>query len=262
MALIGYEYRQRLHGTEEWNAVTDLGPQLDLTEVIAELSADTVYDFQVRGYDVEGIRTAWSNIATAATLSSSGFFEDDFNDNSINPVKWTIIESGDATVEESDEQFKVVNGDPAAGGSFASITSVTLDMEDRQVDLDIVEISDGSTCFLEIEAIAGGFGDFARIFISEGTIFYLLSDNGIGYSSSSEAWGSQQKIRMKHRLSDNKMLFYTDSGSGWSLRFTSAELLWPVDEVKIRIWMQTPGAGGGDGQSFIVDNLVTTIPWP
>lgn len=68
MAIVGYEYRKRLHGETDWESVVNLGAQLDLSEVIAELASGTEYDFQVRGYDPEGVRTDWSNIATAATF--------------------------------------------------------------------------------------------------------------------------------------------------------------------------------------------------
>jgi hypothetical protein len=68
MAIVGYEYRERLNGETEWNPVIDLGPQLDLTEVTSGWAAASTHDFQVRGYDPEGIRTDWSNIATASTL--------------------------------------------------------------------------------------------------------------------------------------------------------------------------------------------------
>lgn len=68
MAIVGYEYQKRLNGTSEWDAVEDLGAQLDLSEVVAELPSATTWDFRIRGYDVEGNRTSWSNIATASTF--------------------------------------------------------------------------------------------------------------------------------------------------------------------------------------------------
>lgn len=68
MAIVGYEYRKKLNGTEEWGAFVDLGQQLDLSEVIASLPSSTTWDFQVQGYDAEGNRVGLSNIATASTL--------------------------------------------------------------------------------------------------------------------------------------------------------------------------------------------------
>lgn len=66
MAIVGYEYRKRVQGETDWDSIVDVGPVL--TSVSAGLSPSTTYEYQVRGYDSEGNRTAWSNIATATTL--------------------------------------------------------------------------------------------------------------------------------------------------------------------------------------------------
>jgi hypothetical protein len=64
MAIVGYEYRM------DGGSPIDIGLPDPLTFTVEELAAATEYDFEIRGYDAEGNRTAWSNIATAVTDGS------------------------------------------------------------------------------------------------------------------------------------------------------------------------------------------------
>lgn len=62
MAIIGYEYRI------DGGSPVDVGLPDPLTFIVDGLESSTEYDFEVRGYDAEGNRTPWSNVATASTF--------------------------------------------------------------------------------------------------------------------------------------------------------------------------------------------------
>lgn len=66
MAIIGYEYRI------DGGSPVDVGLPVPLTFTVGGLAEATIYDFEVRGYDAEGNRTPWSNVATASTLGPTG----------------------------------------------------------------------------------------------------------------------------------------------------------------------------------------------
>lgn len=75
--LLGYEYRQRLEPSGDWNSLIDVGNVL--TDPVTGLTPDTLYGFQNRAYYDDGSRGAWSNIATARTLAEF---------NGYGPVQW------------------------------------------------------------------------------------------------------------------------------------------------------------------------------
>lgn len=66
MAIVGYEYRI------DGGTPVDMGLPDPLTFTVAGLEEATIYDFEVRGYDAEGNRTPWSNVATASTFGPTG----------------------------------------------------------------------------------------------------------------------------------------------------------------------------------------------
>lgn len=66
MAIVGYEYRI------DGGSPVDMGLPDPLTFTVGDLEEATIYDFEVRGYDAEGNRTPWSNVATASTFGPTG----------------------------------------------------------------------------------------------------------------------------------------------------------------------------------------------
>lgn len=64
MTIVGYEYRM------DGGSPIDVGLPDPLTFTVEGLAASTIYGFEVRGYDSEGNRTPWSNLAHASTLGA------------------------------------------------------------------------------------------------------------------------------------------------------------------------------------------------
>lgn len=193
------------------------------------------------------------NYTDSSSIGSAATFFDDFNDNSIDPSKWSVIHPGTSTASETSNRLEL----HAASGEASLTTVNAFNLQGKKVELDVVSfqgigtVSEGS--FVQIFDPATPT-NHATFYLDQDTFVWRRS-NGGSNSQGVAAYYAITKLRIENDLATNVWKFWVYAGS-WSLVFTSAAATWSASSVKIRIGVYEYH-GTSSAQIFIVDNITT-----
>ncbi len=184
---------------------------------------------------------------------------------------WTLVDS-DPNVVFSNSNGQLVNTITSLAGTNGSelATVPTFNFTNKEVSIDIVQ---WDVLFNTGASTSQGF--YLRVYDpavptrsmllgkEQFQINYTANNQGVvetGAASGSIP-NTLNKLRIKHRASDNRWLFYlwnTSAVPFWDLRFTSAVQSWSPTNMKISLtsyeYHGLPGT-----QPTIVDNLISDV---
>lgn len=254
MAIVGYEYRI------DGGLPVDIGLPDPLEWTVAGLDSVTSYEFEIRGYDAEGNRTAWSNTATATTGGS--LFSDDFNDNSIDEDKWpTDFEGGGTTIDEATSRLEITPTANTVG--TAGLTSRPLLFTDKEVEIDFTQIIGGDT--------GSGFNNQTFLIYKDANNYISLDKSGGGgfkyvyitvvtggVSDSVEIYNNQWgNAKWKLEIAGTTLTTYEWNGSGFT-QMRQQTVSWDLSSVVFKLQAGYWGTGNASTQKGIFDSLVST----
>lgn len=179
------------------------------------------------------------------SLMRGAILFDNFDDNSIDTAKWTATGSADIAIAEISTELRIsadaIYSGSANQGDLTSVSSFNLTGKTIQVDvpspstnLGTGASAAGGSQFLVQDT--GNANNQVYTLTDSANIFFRRSNNGtLSGTNNTTGVTSHTKWRMVHNPNDNTWLFYTWTGSAWSLRFTSAAANWNPTSCKIAL---------------------------
>jgi hypothetical protein len=190
-------------------------------------------------------------------------FEDDFNDNAIDPAKWLVVSDPDITVAESSNRINFTSdgtfsGTPGVAEEGVLFGIVDLDFRDRKVEVDVVATDLGTAAGTGIilRVYSDDDDNHATINLDAGTLYFFVRSGGVTHSSSI-AWSAGiTKWRIQHVTADSTWEFYTYASGSWTLRYTSPAIAWSPHRRRFYLSSYL-GSSAGAGKTSSFDNLIT-----
>jgi hypothetical protein len=190
---------------------------------------------------------------------------DDFNDNSINPQKWTVvIPSGSlTTVAETGGQLEITPPAYASGWHTGGVQSTGVyDLTDSMIFLEVPQVLAGNTStYVRLEHDSTSY-----MTMSAGQLMYaVVITPGHGYLHQLQAYDpvAHRWWRIRHNSASNLIHWETSpDGSTWTSRFAEAPRI-PITALRVSLeGNYSPGTSGSapwDPGTARFDNLNGTL---
>lgn len=203
-------------------------------------------------------------ILAIAGGGGSNTFEDNFDDNSIDPALWSTTVGADIAIAETGGQMTLATDASysGGGGNFSELVSVpSLDFAGATFQIDLVQ--------MPVVGFSYNFLFYIYIYNTANAnqnIYYQIQETDNGYFERANSgashddffftWdGSVTKIKFIHDNSVNEWQYWTFNGTTWTLEYTSLAATWNPTSCKIRIGAFISGPAAN--QTIILDNLIT-----
>ena len=210
----GQRVRRKHDGVETWQIYGFDG------ELLAEYPANGATSTPTKEY---GYRNGQLLISAAAGISSAPpVFADDFNDNSLNSINWTVMVPGSTpTVSEQSQQLQIALSPNTAGYNGVFSTS-THNLTNRMVQVEAVQsVSHAGWVenFLELELNAN---NYFMIQVGVGNMIFRSRVNGVNDQTIIPFDGTANRFwRIRHDQAANLVYFETSADSSvWLTRKT------------------------------------------
>ena len=223
-----------------------------------------VYESGILRYDQQPTRPSYTagdilEIQLEYLLENLGF-NDDFNDNSLDPAKWTPQPAATTTtVEEINNrlEFTVFAG----SANYHHIDSPAFSMSNRQLVVDTLEAI-GSQYSYHENFIWIRQDDTKQCFLyfGSGQGLARIYDNGTYYQtgfSTGQAGVNTTKFRFRHDATTNTLYLDSLFNGAWVNQLTRVLTNFDMSSVSIRVQAGQYANSGVTGK-FIIDNLRVT----
>lgn len=191
---------------------------------------------------------------------------DDFNDNVVDPTKWSIWKNTDSIAREANGQLELVVD--AVGGWAAFDGIPTFDLTNRSATLRLVSGTNpgttGVSSYFEIQDANNSGNGYRWVLGVNNNLFAQYRVNAGTWTTRWSAAYSQTAHRfLRIRHANNKILFDVCNSTGtWSYDvFSGTQTAGGIDPLFTHTAMKTRiRAGGGTGGTFVWDDSNINVP--
>lgn len=233
-----------LRGDGTWSAIS-ANPAL-IGDVTGNSSSNILSS--IRGYPL--------------TIPDGAGLSDDFNDNSLNTTKWTILNpNASITIDEQNNrlEFTVPNTNLGTRNNTL-ITANSYDFTGKTATIDIVQLAEGASTenLFQLEGIGS---NYAFIYYSNDTMIYRFVKDGVTtqiVESPATVPKTATKWRFRHQESNNTINSELFINGYWVTKQSFASPF-ALTSTKLRINANIWNSAAATVQKFIVDNFLSNL---
>jgi hypothetical protein len=209
----------------------------------------------VKVTDDAGASTTSSGVSITVSQNPPIFF-DDFNDNSIDPTKWSIVDpSSPATISEQTQQLRITLP-PNTAGYNGVFSNSTYDIRGKTVQVEVTQtVSQGGWCENYLQVVLDS-QNYYLIDVGSGSMVFRSMTGGvnnqtvIGYDQSAFPYW-----RIRHDQTASTVSFETSSnGLNWTIR-KAVTAAFSLTAVRFYLMAGAWGTGNGSPGAAKYDNF-------
>jgi RHS repeat-associated protein len=244
----GQRVRRKVNGVETWQVYGFGG------ELLAEYPAGVAPASPQKEYGYRnGQLLITADVTTGPPVPT---FSDDFNDNSLDATKWSVVDPNSPVVVSEQSQQLCITLPPNTAAYNGVSSNSTYDLTGRSVQVEVAQpVSQGgwSENFIEV-ALDGN--NYFLISVGSGSLVLRSMVGGVNNQSVLTFDGTAHHYwRIRHEQSGNTINFETSpDGTAWTARKTAA-VGFALTSLRFYLYAGAWGTGNGSPGAAKYDNF-------